>query len=279
MCVRESSPTVGFSPTSPLRLDGQVTEPSVSVPMAAADREAATATALPDDEPQAERSSANGLRVRPADAAPSADRAAAAHVRPFGQVGLAEDDGARRAQPRDHGGVASGEVAQQRQRSGGGGHRVGGVDIVLDQDRHAFERPGTLAGAPPVAVPGLRHRIGVDGQDRLQRRAGMIETADAIEVDTHQLFGRHTTGCHVAFEVADGPAFDVVGWGTGGGGNGGRGFGHDKAPEEDGWRKCQPGHDGSDIAVFPEKHRPDPLKKETGPALLDRPRKGSARAG
>ena len=63
--VREIRPTVGFSPTSPVSEAGQVTEPSVSVPIAAGASEAATATALPDDEPQAERSSAYGLRVRP----------------------------------------------------------------------------------------------------------------------------------------------------------------------------------------------------------------------
>ena len=35
MCVRLTRPTVGFSPTAPLTLAGQVIEPSVSVPIAA----------------------------------------------------------------------------------------------------------------------------------------------------------------------------------------------------------------------------------------------------
>ncbi len=44
---------------------GQVIDPSVSVPIAADTIPAATATALPDDDPHADRSSAYGLRVSP----------------------------------------------------------------------------------------------------------------------------------------------------------------------------------------------------------------------
>ena len=56
--VRETRPTVGFSPTRPANDDGQVTEPSVSVPTPAAASEAAIAAPVPDDEPPALRSSA-----------------------------------------------------------------------------------------------------------------------------------------------------------------------------------------------------------------------------
>jgi hypothetical protein len=44
---------------------GQITEPSVSVPMAKAASPAATAAPDPADEPQAVRSSEYGLRTRP----------------------------------------------------------------------------------------------------------------------------------------------------------------------------------------------------------------------
>ena len=54
---RETRPTVGLSPTTPFTAAGQVIEPSVSVPTAAAAKPAATATALPELEPQ-------GLRAR-----------------------------------------------------------------------------------------------------------------------------------------------------------------------------------------------------------------------
>src|SRR3546814_13455240 len=56
---------VGFIPTMPFTAAGQVIEPSVSVPIAAGTMPAATATALPELEPQGLRSSACGLRVWP----------------------------------------------------------------------------------------------------------------------------------------------------------------------------------------------------------------------
>jgi hypothetical protein len=55
MWVRLTRPTVGLKPTMPFMAAGQVIEPSVSVPMAAGASPAATAAALPDDEPQADR--------------------------------------------------------------------------------------------------------------------------------------------------------------------------------------------------------------------------------
>ena len=58
-------PSVGLMPTMPQVWLGQMMEPSVSVPTAAAQRLAATAAPEPDDEPHGLRSSAYGLRVWP----------------------------------------------------------------------------------------------------------------------------------------------------------------------------------------------------------------------
>ena len=55
-------PTVGLIPTIPFRDDGQMIEPSVSVPTATAHRSAATATPEPELEPHGLRSSAYGFR-------------------------------------------------------------------------------------------------------------------------------------------------------------------------------------------------------------------------
>src|SRR6186713_2204040 len=63
--LRLSKPSVGLMPTMPLVCDGQMIEPSVSVPTATEARLAAMAAPEPDDEPHAERSNAYGLRVRP----------------------------------------------------------------------------------------------------------------------------------------------------------------------------------------------------------------------
>ena len=63
--VRLTRPTLGLNPTIPLIEAGQVMEPLVSVPIAPQANPAATAAALPDDDPQALRSIAWGLRVSP----------------------------------------------------------------------------------------------------------------------------------------------------------------------------------------------------------------------
>src|SRR5689334_23897823 len=65
MWVRLTRPTVGLRPTMPLTALGQVTDPSVSVPMAKRTSPAATAAPDPLEEPQVLRSSAHGLRVCP----------------------------------------------------------------------------------------------------------------------------------------------------------------------------------------------------------------------
>src|ERR1700712_4462845 len=62
---RLTRPTVGLRPTMPQRVAGEMMEPSVSVPMATAQRLAATATADPELDPEGWRSRAEGLRVRP----------------------------------------------------------------------------------------------------------------------------------------------------------------------------------------------------------------------
>ncbi len=59
------SPTVGFIETIPHTADGEMREPSVSVPTATAQRLAATATAEPELEPEGLRSSAYGFLVSP----------------------------------------------------------------------------------------------------------------------------------------------------------------------------------------------------------------------
>src|SRR5690348_11337821 len=68
ICVRLTSPTVGFRPTMPLMAAGQVTEPSVSVPIASLTRPAATAAPEPLELPHGLRLRAHGLRVWPPSA-------------------------------------------------------------------------------------------------------------------------------------------------------------------------------------------------------------------
>src|SRR3954453_11289575 len=61
----DTSPTVGFSPTTELRAEGQTIDPSVSVPIAAAQRFAAGATPDPELDPHGSVPRSEGLRVTP----------------------------------------------------------------------------------------------------------------------------------------------------------------------------------------------------------------------
>ncbi len=161
---------------------GQVIDPSVSVPIAADTIPAATATALPDDDPHADRSSAYGLRVSPPAALHPLTERAAPDVGPLAEVGLAQDHRARRAQPRHQRRIAPRHVVRQRQRPGRGGHRVGRLDVVLHQHGHPVQRP---ARPPRRALRVQRARVlgrpRVQRQHRVQRRPGPVEGRHPVE--------------------------------------------------------------------------------------------------
>jgi hypothetical protein len=63
MPARLTRPTVGLIPTSEFAFDGQTIDPSVSVPIAAAQRFAEGATPEPELEPHGFRSRAYGFLV------------------------------------------------------------------------------------------------------------------------------------------------------------------------------------------------------------------------
>jgi hypothetical protein len=63
MPLRETSPSVGLMPTTPFLTAGQIIEPFVSVPTAAAARLAETATPDPAEEPHGFLSKMYGLFV------------------------------------------------------------------------------------------------------------------------------------------------------------------------------------------------------------------------
>ena len=63
MPLRLNKPTVGFIPTMPQNDDGAITEPSVSVPIATAQRLAATAAPEPELDPHGLRSRMFGFFV------------------------------------------------------------------------------------------------------------------------------------------------------------------------------------------------------------------------
>ena len=93
---------------------------------------------------------------------------------------LAEDDRARRPQDRHRRGVGRRAVAGIDRRAHPGRH-VGGIEDVLDPDRHAVERPGRFCGG--IASVGLGEReVGIEerpGPDNV------LALGDAREAGAH----------------------------------------------------------------------------------------------
>ena len=97
------------------------------------------------------------------------------------EVGLADDDGAGAFEPRDGGRVPAGIVGKRR--AGGGRRQAGDVDVVLDRDRHAEQRPALRARR--FQRLGFRKRRGLLAQADEDRRIAM--RPDARETAGHRL--------------------------------------------------------------------------------------------
>ena len=113
-----------------------------------------------------------GVAGLAAAAAPAARRAGGAEVGPLREIGLAEDDRAVRTQPLDQESVASRPVSGQRQRPGAGRHPIGGVDVVLQEDRNPMQgsaRTARLAFA--VEIARQRQGLGIGLEHGPQRRS------------------------------------------------------------------------------------------------------------
>ena len=117
----------------------------------------------------------------------SAQRAVAARhtgrhvVCQLGHVGLADDERAGRAQAADQGRVGRRERIGQGQRAGAGRHRsAAGIDVVLQEHRHAVQGADGGAGTPlGIEAPGGPLGIRVDAQHGVEGRAGAVDGRDA----------------------------------------------------------------------------------------------------
>jgi hypothetical protein len=104
-------------------------------------------------------------------------------IRPFAQVGLAEDDGPGGPEALDDEGVGRRRRTRQRARSGGGHHAIPGRDVVFEQNRDAVQRAAHAPAAPVgVSLVRDRERVGVELEDRIERRTIAIERLDAREI-------------------------------------------------------------------------------------------------
>ena len=149
-------------------------------------------------------------RARPADvkalAVGTAHRAparaeAVAHtvgekVGQLGQVGLTQNDRARVPQAGDNMRVKGRIVVCQRQRARAGVHFVMGVDVVLDEHRHAVQRSArSLLGVFAVQCLGNIDGIRVDFEHSVERRTLAVNIRNALKVPQRQLERRQLSGC------------------------------------------------------------------------------------
>ncbi len=202
---RLSSPTVGFTPTRPLALEGEMMDPDVSVPIAAA--QVARRRPHPGARAGARRLAVVrigvvGLAAAPAPAAGGAGRA---EVGPLAEVGLAEDDGAGLAQLPGDERVPRRLRAEQRERARRGFHLVGGGDVVLDEDRDAVQRPAHPSGvALLIHLVGDRAGVGVHLEHVIEVWPALVKIVNALGVLVHQAAGVGAAGGHLGLEVGDG---------------------------------------------------------------------------
>jgi hypothetical protein len=118
----------------------------------------------------------------------------AAEVRPLREVRLAQDDRTGPTQVGDERRVAPDPHPEQGQGSGRRGHRVVGVDVVLQENRDAVERSPEAPSTSLVVESGRdaeRLRFGLD-----HRAEGRIEARDLAEVCLRQLATAQLAGAH-----------------------------------------------------------------------------------
>ena len=166
---------------------------------------------LPDaDQPEVGGDAGAGAARRPArvagrvvGVADDAEGRADVARRELAHVRLGQDDGAGLLQPDDDGGVAAGDEAVEQGRPVRGRH-LPRLHLVLEQHRHAVQRPGEAArGVGRVQLVGPCQRFGVDGLHGVQRRAGLVVGRDAVEIPLHQRAARQVAGRERRVHVVD----------------------------------------------------------------------------
>ena len=205
MPERLTRPTVGLMPTSPLTDDGQTIEPSVSVPTPIAARLAAIAAPVPELEPHGLRSSAYGFLVcppRPLHPLDDFVERKFAHSLRFVLPRITAP--AARSRSTTNASRAR-DRPFERERAGRRHHPIGGVDVVLDEHRNAVQRPARAAW-PCVrrrARSAIAARLGIDLDDRAQRRTRAIDLFDPLEIEIDELPRRVAARLHPLLQLRD----------------------------------------------------------------------------
>ena len=141
-----------------------------------------------------------GVEAVAAQRAVVAGHAGGGEVGQFGEDGLGEDHRAGLAQVRGERRVVGRDEALEGHRPAGG-WQVGRVDVVLERDRDAVQRPAHLPGLALGVEPiGLGQRPGVHRQRRVD---ALFVERDALQVLLDQLSGRDPPLGHRLLHVGD----------------------------------------------------------------------------
>jgi hypothetical protein len=128
--------------------------------------------------------------------------------RPFGHVGLGEYDGAGFLDAFHQERVLVRNIAGQRQCAVSGLQALG-LEIVLDDHRHAVERAGEAAlRKSAVQFVGLLFRVGIQDHDGVDRRAVLVVGRNASEVAANQFAAGQAPGLHRVVDLGDGGLLD-----------------------------------------------------------------------
>ena len=202
---RLTRPTVGLMPTSPLTDDGQTMEPSVSVPTPSAARLAAMAAPVPELEPQGLRSSAYGFFVwppRPLHPLDDFVERKLAHslrfVLPRITAPAARSRSTTKASRAAIDPSSASEPAVVIMRSA-----VSMLSLMRTGMPWSGPR-GPLRLAFGIERVGNRARLGIDFDDRAQRRAGAIDLLDPREIEIDELPRRVAARLHPLLKLLDG---------------------------------------------------------------------------
>jgi hypothetical protein len=107
---------------------------------------------------------------------------AGANVRPLAEIGLAQEHGPGLAQLLRHKRISCWLRSQKCQRSGGGLHAVGGIDIVFDQNRNSVQRTADVSFFS-FLVEGIGdgQSVGIDFDDAVERGTLFVDLFDFPE--------------------------------------------------------------------------------------------------
>ena len=181
MPSRLISPRVGRRPTMPVAEAGERIDWPVSLPVPSTAKFAAMAAPVPPLDPPAVRVRSYGFLVCPPSEL-TVVPVSASSVR----LAFATMIGARLPEPLHHERIVWRHGLGERDRAARRRH-VGGIEVVLQDDRNAVERTCRAGLGRAIDRLGHLHRARVHADDGAERWALVVVGLDAIQILAHQL--------------------------------------------------------------------------------------------